>query len=260
MSIPQDLIASNPCLGEWNELLCWRGSIAHGMYVPNTDPDSIDDKDVMGLCVPPADHYFGLKSFGSKGTREIKHGEWDIVVYEFRKGIRMLRQGNPNVLSMLWLPENGYIHLTDVGRELIERRYLFTGKHVYHSFVGYAHGQLHRMTHTAGQGYMGAKRKALVAKFGYDTKNAAHLVRLLRMGIEFLTDGQLRVLREDAQELLAIKRGEWPIERVLAEADRLFEIAREAHVRSPLPAQVDNDKIDALCVDLLSKTLVWRTP
>ena len=28
--------------------LCWRGSVAHGMYVPKSDPDSIDDKDVMG--------------------------------------------------------------------------------------------------------------------------------------------------------------------------------------------------------------------
>ncbi|MGH9883771.1 MAG: hypothetical protein ACRD6N_20295 [Pyrinomonadaceae bacterium] len=23
--------------------LCWRGSVAHGMYVPKSDPDSIDD-------------------------------------------------------------------------------------------------------------------------------------------------------------------------------------------------------------------------
>jgi hypothetical protein len=25
--------------------LCWRGSVAHGMYVPKSDPDSIDDKE-----------------------------------------------------------------------------------------------------------------------------------------------------------------------------------------------------------------------
>jgi hypothetical protein len=31
--------------------LCWRGSVAHGMYVPKSDPDSIDDKDVMGVYV-----------------------------------------------------------------------------------------------------------------------------------------------------------------------------------------------------------------
>jgi len=36
-------------------------------------------------------------------------------------------------------------------------------------------------------GYLGDKRKQLVLKHGYDAKNAAHLIRLLRMGIEFLT-------------------------------------------------------------------------
>ena len=27
----------------------YRGSIAHGMYLANTDPNSIDDKDIMGV-------------------------------------------------------------------------------------------------------------------------------------------------------------------------------------------------------------------
>ena len=31
--------------------LCWRGSVAHGMYVPKSDPDSIDDKDIMGIYI-----------------------------------------------------------------------------------------------------------------------------------------------------------------------------------------------------------------
>lgn len=57
---------------------------------------------------------------------------------------------------------------------------------------------------------MGERRKALVRRHGYDTKNAAHLIRLLRMGIEFLQSGELLVDRSghDAGELLAIKRGE----------------------------------------------------
>jgi len=31
--------------------LGYRGSIAHGMYVPNSDPNSIDDKDIMGFLL-----------------------------------------------------------------------------------------------------------------------------------------------------------------------------------------------------------------
>jgi hypothetical protein len=38
--------------------LCWRGSVAHGMYVPKSDPDSIDDKDVIGMYGPKSDYVF----------------------------------------------------------------------------------------------------------------------------------------------------------------------------------------------------------
>ena len=41
-------------------LLGYRGSIAHNMYIPSTDPDSIDDKDLMGVFVAPLEHYIGF--------------------------------------------------------------------------------------------------------------------------------------------------------------------------------------------------------
>ena len=84
MAIPKDFYNEYSELDD-TILLGWRGSIAHGMYVPNSDPNSIDDKDVMGICVPDIYHYFGLSSFGRKGTKEIYrelHGiMWDIVFY-----------------------------------------------------------------------------------------------------------------------------------------------------------------------------------
>jgi len=232
-------------------ILGYRGSIAHGMYVPPKNPTSIDDKDLMCICIPELNHYFGLNNFGSGGTKEIKEKEWDIVVYEVRKFIHLLSQGNPNVLSMLWLAQNYYIQVSEAGSLIIQNRNLFVGKHVYHSFVGYAHSQLHRMTHNAFQGHMGEKRRALVEKFGYDTKNAAHLIRLLRMGTEFLVEGELHVLREDAKQLLEIKRGEWTLDEVLQEADRGFKMAEESYIRSNLPNNVDKEKVNDLCVEVM---------
>jgi len=42
-------------------LLAYRGSIAHNMYVPDSDPNSIDDVDLMGSSwVSP--HYWGFTS------------------------------------------------------------------------------------------------------------------------------------------------------------------------------------------------------
>ncbi len=39
------------------------GSHSHGTYVPPSDPDAIDDVDLMGIVLPPASHLIGLSSF-----------------------------------------------------------------------------------------------------------------------------------------------------------------------------------------------------
>jgi predicted nucleotidyltransferase len=255
--VPQALVRQEPGLGRWCILSAYRGSIAHGMYVPASSPTSIDDKDLMVVCVPSREYYVGLTEYGSRGTVEIKQGAWDIVIYEVRKMIRMLLEGNPNVLSLLWVDPKHHLTVTSAGQLLLRSRRLFVGRHVYHSFAGYAESQFKRMTHLAFQGYMGEKRKRLVEQFGYDTKNAAHLIRLLRMCIEFLTDGELEVTRPDAAELLAIKQGQWRLERVQEEADRLFAQAKRAHQRSTLPEAPQHERVNRLCVQIIQTA--WDT-
>src|SRR5882672_8054620 len=122
--------------------LCWRGSVAHGMYVPKSDPDSIDDKDVMGVYIAPIEHYLG---FGRKDVYEKWEGEWDCVFYELRKFIGLLLNSNPNVLSLLWLKPNLIIYENPIGERLRENRDLFVTKQAYHSFSGYAHAQFKKM-------------------------------------------------------------------------------------------------------------------
>jgi len=245
-------------------LLGYMGSHSHGTHMKPTEPDAIDDVDLMGICVLPANQYLGLSrspllkgrdSRMNNEQQEIQEGEWDIVIYEVKKYFRLLLKQNPNVMGLLWLPENLYVHASEAGRLIIKNRDLFTSKGAFHSFAGYASGQLHKMTHGACRGYMGAKRKALVEKFGYDCKNASHLCRLLRMCIEFLTDGKLRVFRTDAKELKDIKRGEWSLEKVKKEAENLFQLAREAYMRSSLPAEPDYEGAEKLLLEIMGVAL-----
>lgn len=236
-------------------LLGYVGSIAHGTYVPKSDPQHIDDKDIMGICVADRSVYLGLGKFEQK---ERKIGEWDSVVYEIQKFFRLLLKQNPNVLSLLWLPQKDYIQVSKAGQKILDCRELFISKEAYHSFVGYAHGQLHRMEHNACEGYMGAKRKELVKKYGYDTKNAAHLIRLLRMGIEYLIDGQLRVYRVDNHELKDIKQGKWKLERVKQEAESLFKLAREMYATSDLPPKPDKEKAEELLMEIVEEYIVAK--
>ena len=134
---------------------------------------------------------------------------------------------------------------------LIENRKLFVGRHIYKSFTGYAYGQLHRMTHMEFRGYMGQKRRSLVEKYGYDSKNGAHLIRLLRMGAEFLKDGELEVTRHDAQQLLEIKRGEWTLDQIKEEANHGFKMAEMAYFESTLPVGPDINKINELTIAII---------
>jgi hypothetical protein len=74
------------------------------------------------------------------------------------------------------------------------------------------------------------------------------------MGIEFLNEGTLYVDRShtDGPQLLEIKRGEWSLDRVKAEADRLFRRAEDAYDRCTLPSTPDMDKVNDLMVNIFA--------
>lgn len=246
----QDLVPNNLIF------LGYRGSIAHGTYVPQEDPDSIDDKDLMGVFVGPLEHYIGLsRARKPDGERSDVHerfiNEFDAVSYEIRKFINLLLKGNPNIFSVLWLPEKHVLFQNEAWRLILANKDAFISRQAYHAFIGYAHDQVKRMNHFHFGGYMGKKRKELVERFGYDTKNASHLIRLLRMGIEFLIEGRLYVERADAAQLIAIKRGEWTVDMVKAESDRLFALAEESYIRSPLPNQPDEQRAEQVLMNIV---------
>lgn len=267
--------------------VAYRGSVAHGMYVPPVEPTGIDDIDIIGVYIPDLEHYFGHHDKPPRGA-DVKIREWDSASYELRHFVGLLCNGNPNVLSTLWLKPESLIFTTRESDMLMAARFLFATKRAYHSFGGYAHSQLKRMVsfkdtalmgdcgcsgkfHTSdcsmaeergrgsskrfATGFMGEKRKGLVEKHGYDSKNAAHLIRLLHMGCEFLRTGEMIVDRRDAgdaAELLSIKRGEWELVAVKARAEMLFDEMRQARDESTLPNEPDMRLVDALLMDILS--------
>ena len=242
------------------------------------------------------------------------------MFYETRKMVSLLLQGNPNVLSLLWLRRQDYLLLNPAGRLLVENRGLFSARHVYNAFAGYAHQQLEKMetrnpadlrrylalTYEAkargihpnekgnvipfpgdydrdtgeardaaehkneallsalrsfmkkgeNLGYLGDKRKHLVLQNGYDSKNAAHCIRLLRMAKEFLLTGELIVFRPDAEELLDIKRGRWSLEKVKQHSQELFSDMRSARDASPLPTEPDRRAAEKLLISIVRDSVL----
>lgn len=99
-------------------------------------------------------------------------------------------------------------------------------------------------------------RGVLEEAHGYDTKHAMHLVRLLRMGIEALRDGELTVKRPDAEELLSIRNGAWTYEEVVAYAESMDKEVREVwYNKTELRKKPDLKFAGALLMEV--QDLVW---
>lgn len=98
-------------------------------------------------------------------------------------------------------------------------------------------------------------RASLEANFGYDVKHGMHLVRLIRMAHEILSEGKVLVRRPDAEELKAIRAGAWTYEQLIEWAEGMEASLNEAAKASTLPEDVDHEKINQLCVQILESAL-----
>jgi predicted nucleotidyltransferase len=97
-------------------------------------------------------------------------------------------------------------------------------------------------------------RAELERKFGYDTKHAAHLIRLMRCGLEVLQTGTLIVRRPDADELVAIKQGSWSYDRLIDESEALTADLAVAFATTSLPEDVDRSWVDELALSAIIRS------
>lgn len=97
-------------------------------------------------------------------------------------------------------------------------------------------------------------RAALEEKYGYDTKHGMHLVRLLRMCREILTEGKVLVRRPDAEELLRIRAGEWDYHKLVEWAEAQDKDLEALSKTSKLPNAPDRKKLDQLCIEMVESS------
>lgn len=98
-------------------------------------------------------------------------------------------------------------------------------------------------------------RAILEIKYGYDTKHAYHLVRLIRMCKEILETGKVFVKRPDFEELLDIRDGAWPCEKLIEYARTEDAKLDEICAKSKIPNYPDSDYLENLCVTTIEMML-----
>lgn len=99
-------------------------------------------------------------------------------------------------------------------------------------------------------------RAKLEEKHGFDSKHAAHLVRLMRTGKEALTEGIIRVKRPDSAELKAIRNGSMTYEEIIKYAEEMDDLIRnKLYKETTLPHSTDKVAIAKLIMEI--QDMIW---
>lgn len=227
--------AAPPWLRGRTILLGRSGSHAYGTATPTSDLD------LRGVAIAPRSYYLGFsKSFERYVTDSpALEGE----VEELRTFMRKATEGIPQVLGLLFCEEDDILAMRPAGALLRSNRTAFLSQRLVKPFAGHAKGVLHRAKYGGA-----APASADPARLA---KEAMHGVRIARTLHEVLATGEMKVRRADAVELLAIRRGEVPLETAHAEiAARLSEVDALL-ARTSLPRLPDLDALDALCAAMV---------
>ena len=94
------------------------------------------------------------------------------------------------------------------------------------------------------------KREELVNKFGFDTKSAQNLIRLAYQTEQVLLEGDL-TLNRHAKTLLAIRNGEWSLDKIKGIFDEKNEHIEGLILKSELRAKPDENVIKNLLLECL---------
>jgi len=232
------------------------GSVAYGVA------NDTSDMDVYGFCVPSRDYVFPhlrgeIEGFGTPGPRfgqfqqhhiEDKEArkEYDVCIYSVVKFFQLCMENNPNMVDALFVPRRCVLYSTAMGELVRENRRLFLSKACWPKFKGYAYAQLHKMRTKKPVG----SRIATIEEYGYDVKFAYHVVRLLNEVEQILLSGDLD-LECNREQLKAIRRGEWSMDKISAHFEEKEKVLEAAYHQSSLPHSPDEKAIRRLLLECL---------
>ena len=244
----------------------YAGSHAYGTALPSSDVDfrGIFCADPINVRTP----FFNVRECEDQAEEDTKY-------YELAHFMKLCLDCNPNIVETLWVDGRDLVVTTTAYDVLRAERYKLLSSKIAFTTSGYALSQLKRIKghnkwinnpqpkevpqlkdFASKHDYHLAKDKhkhywdwknnrnevrgEMEEKFGYDTKHAMHLVRLLRMGLEALRDGEIVVKRPDAEELLAIRNGSWTYEEVVNYAEEMDNEVRNVwYKKTELPKKPD---------------------
>lgn len=222
------------------------------------------DIDIYGFCIPRKSDIFPhlrgeIPGFGRQIARFEQYQEhhldapehrktYDVSIYSIVKYFHLCMDNNPNMIDSLFTPERCVRFATPVARMVRDARRDFLSKRAWDKFRGYASAQFHKMetkTHSANE-----TRQADIQAYGYSTKYAYHLVRLLLECEQILIHNDIN-LERDSEFLKSIRRGEWSLPDLKRWHGEKLIALETVHTNSKIAERPDEDRIKKLLLQCL---------
>lgn len=110
------------------------GSKAYGLSTPESDTD------LRGIYRVPKESYLGFINY----PQQVSDNTNDTTYYDLKRFFSLAKDVNPNIIEMLFMPEDSILKKTPIMNELLANRHLFISQKAKHTFGGYAHSQISR--------------------------------------------------------------------------------------------------------------------
>ena len=206
------------------------------------------DYDFVGACVEPINYFFAFKHF-EQCELKIEAMQSEGVIYSLNKFVSMLASGNPTLLSLIFNDNAA----DRIGLTTTEIRNAIVSRRAADAFHGYARQQIKRI-HTNQA--LHVTRQKLIQKYGYDTKYAAHVFRLVAQGVELLESGSisLPMHKDNIEECLFVLNGGYKtLDEFVREANTRLERLSAAEKESYLPEKADTEFLNDFLVTTYKK-------
>lgn len=209
------------------------------------------DRDEMGICIEPPECVIGLAGFEQYQFRTQPDGvrsgpgDLDLTIYSLRKWAGLAAKGNPNMMLMLFVPEDEWVwpSFDWFGDELQSKKDLFISKDAGRRFLGYLDSQKKALL---GERNKKTNRPELTELYGFDTKFAYHAIRLGIQGVELMTTGKINLPMSEPYRstLIDLRQGAYSKEYALEWIENLEFSLSLATEQADIPDSADMIKVN----------------